>query len=105
LIKVAISYIYISDTSDPWVTTGCINQDMIKLVGNALHRDMCGVDVPCIGFYDWKSVAGIFIINANALYHSIYNVKHYYSDRHQLEKGSTTIVATSDTRLSVIIIK
>ncbi len=61
LKNIAISYIYISEHSDPWVTTSCVNQDMIKLVGNALHRDMCGVDVPCIGFCSWNYVAGIFI--------------------------------------------
>jgi len=39
-----------------------MNYDMIKLVGNALHSDMCGNDVPCIGFCNWTYVAGIFII-------------------------------------------
>jgi hypothetical protein len=34
---------------------------MIELVENALHSDMCGTDVPHIGFGNWKYVAGIFI--------------------------------------------
>ncbi|CAM4803184.1 unnamed protein product [Rotaria magnacalcarata] len=40
----------------PWVTTSCINQDVIKLLGNALHRDICGRDVPCLGFCSWNYV-------------------------------------------------
>ncbi|UJR11064.1 hypothetical protein I4U23_015247 [Adineta vaga] len=60
----------------PWVTTSCNKQDMIKLVGNALHRDMCGADVPCISFCNWKSVA----------------------DHSQLEKGKTLISHLFDTR-------
>ncbi|CAF4581833.1 unnamed protein product [Rotaria socialis] len=42
----------------PWVTTSCINQDVIKLLGNALHRDICGRDVPCLGFCSWNYVPG-----------------------------------------------
>nr|ACD54609.1 transient receptor potential cation channel protein-like protein [Adineta vaga] len=60
----------------PWVTTSCNKQDVIKLVGNALHRDMCGADVPCISFCNWKSVA----------------------DHSQLEKGKTLISHLFDTR-------
>jgi hypothetical protein len=79
---------------------------MIRIIGNALHRDMCGTDVPCLGFCNWKHVAGIFIINANVAYHFLYNVTISSLDRQQLEKENrnVTMSTTSDTRLSVIII-
>jgi hypothetical protein len=51
--------------SDPWVTTSCIDRDMIRLVGNALHHDMSGTDVPCIGFCNWKHIARIGNTNSN----------------------------------------
>ncbi|CAF1045134.1 unnamed protein product [Rotaria sordida] len=44
--------------TQPWVTTSCTNQDVIKLIGNALHRDICGSDVPCLGFCSWNYVPG-----------------------------------------------
>ena len=55
-----------SEYLDPWVTTSGINQDMINLLGNALHRDMCGTDVPCLGFYYGKYVEGRIIFTAHA---------------------------------------
>ncbi|CAF1026030.1 unnamed protein product [Adineta steineri] len=62
----------------PWITTSCINQDMIRLVGNALHSDMCGVDVPCISFCNWK----------------------YVADHQQLEKNSVVTSTLHDTRFA-----
>jgi len=77
---------------------------MIKLVGDALHHDMCGIDVPFIGFCNWKNVAGIFIINTNVTYNYRYNVTYYSLDREQLktEDKSSTITTPTDTRVRVI---
>jgi hypothetical protein len=91
-----------SEHLDPWVTTSCINQDMIRRVGNALHRDMCGTDVPCIGFCNWEHVAGIFIINANVTYNSLYRVTPSL-DCEQLEPKRVPLPTSFETRLPVII--
>ena len=95
-----VSHIYIFEPLDPWVTTIPINRDMIRLVGNALHRDMCGADVPCIGFCSWEYVKGIFITNANVTYHSLYNLTRYSSDRLQRKERRTTTKERSTTTKS-----
>ena len=59
---------------DPWVTTNCINPDVNKLLGNALHRDICGTDIPCLGFCNWNNVSGMIII-----YDFLYNTVRYSS--------------------------
>ncbi|CAF3727835.1 unnamed protein product, partial [Rotaria socialis] len=38
----------IGKTTYPWITTSCINKDMINRLKIALHRDMCDNDVPLI---------------------------------------------------------
>jgi hypothetical protein len=75
---------------DPWVTTSCINRDMMRLVGNALHRDMCGTDVPCIGFCNWKHIGGICNTNPHVNNQSVYNVTYYSSGHQQLTTTSTS---------------
>ncbi|CAF0727747.1 unnamed protein product [Adineta steineri] len=42
----------------PWITTSCINDDMMKLLGDALHRDVCGRDIPCLGICNWNYASG-----------------------------------------------
>ncbi|UJR07341.1 hypothetical protein I4U23_011628 [Adineta vaga] len=44
--------------TNPWITTDCKNDDMMKLIGNALHKDICGHDIPCLGFSNWNSSLG-----------------------------------------------
>ena len=75
---------------------------MIRLIGNALHRDMCGTDVPCIGFCNWKHIAGIRTINSNRTDHSLYHLTHSL-DREKLGDESITRSAPSHTEVRVII--
>lgn len=64
-------YIYTFIHSDPWVTTSCINQDLINILGNALHRDICGTDIPCLGFCSWDFIPGMFMVHRIVLYNTV----------------------------------
>ncbi|CAF3439989.1 unnamed protein product [Rotaria socialis] len=85
----------------PWVTTSCINQDVIKLLGNALHRDICGRDVPCLGFCSWNYVPGISIINTIVTYNSLHNTICYSLGDHQPVKQSSTTSTFCEMRYSM----
>jgi hypothetical protein len=84
--------------SDPWITTSCINEDVIKLLGNALHKDICGSDVPCLGFCSWNYISGISITNTIVTYDSLYNS----SGDQQIMKEHTIISIPHEMRYSVI---
>lgn len=91
--------------SDPWITTNCINQDVIKLLGNALHRDTCGSDIPCLGFCNWNYVSGIFIINTIIIYNSLYNTVCYSSGEQQPVEQHATKSMPYEMRYAVSNIK
>ena len=59
LTSFVVSCIHTQKCLEPWITTCCNNPNVMKLVQNALHRDVCGSDIPCIAFCNWKYVAGI----------------------------------------------
>jgi hypothetical protein len=101
----AFSHIYMFKHSDPWVTTSGINQDVIKLLGNALHRDICGSDIPCLGFCSWNYVSGISIINTIVIYDSLYNAVRYSSGDQQPVEQRTTKSMPYEMRCTVSNIK
>ena len=77
---------------------------MINLLENALHRDMCGTDVPCIGFYYGKYVEGMASFNAHVADHPIYNFTYHFSERQQTKDDSSDENPTAGTRLPVNIL-
>ncbi len=52
----------------------------MKLLGNALDRDICGSDIPCLGFCNWNLVSGMFIVHMIVTYDCLSNAARYSLD-------------------------
>ncbi|CAF1184093.1 unnamed protein product, partial [Adineta ricciae] len=83
--------------TQPWVTTSCANQDIMKLLGNALDRDLCGSDIPCLGFCDWKFVSHEQDTPKSMFKQLVYRLDNEYPPIHQY----VLTTSTDDERISV----